>query len=361
MSPLPDRLSSIADLARAGDRRRDAALLRATTELFAIDVVHTEDEIHRFEELAGHLLPKASQEDLVFVAERLAACGDAPTSLLRALARDTVAVAKPVLLHSTALKAIDLLAIIAGTGPEHHRLIARRAGLPEEAVLALKLKRDPEIPTLLGEPAAPTKPDVDLDRTILQRGFYQSTRLDPWRYLALDRPARLRLIAEIAANPPPLSAEENPKRLDRAFRSILGAARIVGYARGGQLNAIVAAVAEGLDLTPALVTAAVNDRGGELLAIVLKALRLDDTQARQVFLLASPTGRDVKAFFPLADLFSGMEPVVAETIVDAWRKAAVGGEPHYEPLVEPPRERPTAASSAAAPITAREDDVARRA
>ena len=52
---------------------------------------------------------------------------------------------------------------------------------------------------------------------------------------------------------------------------------------------------------------------------MLKALRLDNVQARQVFLLASPSGHDVKQFFPLSDLFSGMEASTAETLVAAWR------------------------------------------
>lgn len=357
MPPRPERLYGFADLARASDRKRDTALLRATTELFVIETGHSEDEIRRFEELAVHLLPKVTPEDRIFVAERLSTSDDAPTSVLRMLARDTLAVARPVLLHAKALKAIDLLSIIAGTGLDHHRLIARRADLAEEVVQALSLKGDPEIFACLGRTPAPP----DLDRTVTASGLYQSNRLDPWRYLALARPARIRLIADTATNPPPIPAEANPKRLDRAFRSILSAARIVGYARSGQLDAIIAAIAEGLDLPSPLVIAAMNDAGGELLAIMLKALRLDDSQARQVFLLASPTGRDVQAFFPLADLYSGMEPSVAETLIDAWRAADAPSKPRYEPLVEPPRERPGAALSKSAAEARKSQETARRA
>jgi uncharacterized protein (DUF2336 family) len=355
-----ERLHATADLARASERKRDAALLRATAELFVIDVVHSDDEIRRFEELATHFLPKVGLDDRQFVAERLAACSDAPGSVLRALAKEPLAVATPVLLHATALTAIDLLAIIAATGIEHHRLIAHRSGLPEEVVQALKLKGDAEVLALLDQTTA--EAPRDLDRTLPAAGLYQSNRLDPWRYLALDRPARLRIIADIAANPPPAPEETSPRRLDRAFRSILSAARIVGYARSGQLGAIVASIAEGLDVAPALVTAAVNDKGGETLAIMLKALRLDDTQARQVFLLASPTGRDTQAFFPLADLYAGMEVSVAETMVEAWRGATAPVQPRYEPLVEAPRERRSAAvAKPAADGVMRRDETARRA
>lgn len=356
-----DRLHATAELARANDHKRDAALLRATAELFSIDVVHNHDEIRRFEELATHFLPKVGPADRQFVAERLAACGDAPTSVLRALAKEPLAVARTVLLHATALTGIDLLAVIAATDVEHHRLIAQRSGLPDEVVQALKLKRDPQILAALGE--APAEAPRDLDRTLPADGIYQSNRLDPWRYLALARPQRLRMIAEIAAAPPAMTEEPNGRRLDRAFRSILSAARIVGYARSGQLGAIIAAIADGLDLPPALVTASINDKGGEALAIMLKALRLDDTQARQVFLLASPTGQDVQAFFPLADLYAGMEVSVAETMIEAWRGTLTATKPRHEPFVEAGRDRrsATTARQQSDNAAAQGNDTARRA
>ena len=47
-------------------QRRDAALLRATTELFVLDVTHDSDEIRRYEELATHFLPKVGLADRLF-------------------------------------------------------------------------------------------------------------------------------------------------------------------------------------------------------------------------------------------------------------------------------------------------------
>jgi hypothetical protein len=69
---------------------------------------------------------------------------------------------------------------------------------------------------------------------------------------------------------------------------------------------------------------------------MLKALRLDDIQAQQVFLLVAPSGRDVSAFFPLSDLYAGMEPDVAETLVAAWRSAVADGKGEtYQPHLSP--------------------------
>jgi uncharacterized protein (DUF2336 family) len=330
----------LADLAHANERKRDAALLRATTELFVLDVTHDRDEIHRYEELATHFLPKVSVADRAFVAERLAMCGDAPAAVVRALARDVLDVAAPILRRSPVLAPIDLLSVIAATNVEHHRLVAQRPSLAPDVRRALRLTGDPEVlahldagvasPATEGERAAEAGA---ADRSAGQ--YYVSNRLDLWRFLDLDRRARLRLIADIASRPPIPSHPAASSRLDRAFRSILGAAQIVGFARSGQLAAIIGAIAEGLDLPPDLVAAAVNDKSGEPLAVMLKALRLDEIQARQVFLLASPTGRDVQAFFPLSDLYAGMEPTVAETMIAAWRETggvrAAGHQPHLAP------------------------------
>lgn len=322
----------LADLARADERRRDAALLRATTELFLLDVAHDSDEIRRYEELATHFLPKVSVADRAFVAERLSICPDAPAAVVRMLARDVIEVAAPVLRYSAALAAVELLSVIAATGVEHHRLLARRATLPSEVARGLWLTGDPDVLASLEDGPAIASARQSANASQPADEYYGSNRLDAWRFLALDRKARLRLIAEIAGRPATRNHGLGNQRLERAFRSILNAAQIAGYARSGNSSAIIGGISDGLELPSDLVAAAVSDASGELLAIMLKALRLDDIQARQVFLLASPAGRDVNAFFPLSDLYASMEPAVAEVLTSAWRETgrerAAGHTPH---------------------------------
>ena len=356
----------LANLARANERKRDAALLRATTELFVLDIEHDGDEIRRYEQLTLHFLPKVAPDDRAFVAERLALCGDAPHAVMTMLARDVVEVASPVIRLSPVLAPIDLLSVIAATGPEHQRLVARRTSLAPEVGRALRLTGDAEVLAHLDDGASMqqiAEGQSGMPGHPAPAGRHHEGRAtdhDPWRFLGLDHRARVRVIADIASRPTYGSQAPSGALPDLAFRSILSAARIVGFARSGQLPAIVSAISDGLDLMPDLVSAGVNDRGGELLAIMLKALRLDDMQARQVFLLASPSGRDVQAFFPLSDLYSGMEPAVAETLVTAWRRATTGRTPRHEPhLAENSAHRRPAATG-----TGREslpDELARRA
>ncbi len=119
-------------------------------------------------------------------------------------------------------------------------------------------------------------------------------------------------------------------------------------------------IVDGLGLEADAVAGAVNDAGGEALAVLLKAMRLDETQAQQVFLLASPVGRNVQAFFPLTDLYAGMEQSTAQTLCDAWRLSASVAGPATS------RISPRMASAAAAARTNRPrrdegEDLARRA
>ena len=322
---------SLADLARADERRRDAALLRATTDLFVLDVGHNGDDLRRFEELALHFLPKVGVPDRAFVGECLARCADAPHAVVVTLARDVIAVAAPVIRHSAVLTSVDLLALIAATGADHHHAIAQRPSLPSDISYALRLAGDAETIAILDGDVSPVEGARSANPSSPPRGqpVTASDMLDPWRFLGLDRRGRLAIIADLASRP---GIAPDSARPELAFRAILGAARIVGFARSGQLSAIAAAISEGLDIPRDLVAAAINDPGGELLAVMLKALRLDDVQARQVFLLASPPGKDVATFFPLSDLYSGLEPDVAEMLVAIWRDAtSEARSPRHQP------------------------------
>lgn len=357
------RPDALADFSPFGQQARDAALLRATTDLFAQELAHDRDEIRRYEELATHFLPRVSPEDRAFVAEQLAVRPDAPQSVIRMLAKDRVDVARHVIGRSPVLGPLDLLTIIAATGPAHHRLIAERADLAPEVEHALRLVGDQATLDALGtREAGRGAGDVEIDRSAEEpptasapsdvaqgRGEAlraRAERLDVWQFLGLDRAARLKLLAALATRPPVRRYAGPASRLDRAFRTILSAAQIVGFARSGQRQALVEAVSSGLGLEQEVVVACLDDATGEPAAVLLKALGLDNVQAQQVLLLATPTvGFEVSVFFGVSDLYAGMEKWIAEILVDAWRENAARPSPRHEPhLAENgTRRRPAAA------------------
>ncbi len=344
---------------------RDAALLRATTELFTQELSHDRDEIRRYEELATHFLPRVSTEDRAFVAERLSVRADAPQSIVRMLAKDRADIARHVIPCSPVLGALDLLTIIAATGPEHYRLVASRPALAPEVEHALRLVADqPTLDRLNSESAArqalasfeepgaafaEAEPATDhegsqLDRS--NRARVRTDRLDVWQFLGLDRAARLRLMAGLATRSPKRNYSGSANRLDRAFRSILSAAQVVGFARKGDRQALIDSISDGLDLDKDIVIACLDDASGEPAAVLLKGLGLDNAQAQQVLLLGTPSiGRDVNVFFRLTDIYAGMENWVAEILVDAWRepiRATPRHEPHFADNAL--RRRPAAAA-----------------
>jgi hypothetical protein len=328
-----------ASISLSSQQARDATLLRASTDLFVQASERDQDTIRRYAELAAHLLPKVSPIDRASVALSLATIAETPSIVARLLARDDIAIADPVLRFSPALGPLDLLVVIAATGVDHHRLIAQRNNLPAEVIKALRIAGDTIVAAILDRASSSKttgekselQSDSLTDDALASReatlarevGHFSSTRFDGRRFLRLDRAARLRLMAEIATSPPVPRPRTTSTPPAQAFRSILGAAQMVGYARSGERELLVAAMAEILSLEPDFVEACLDDETGEPLAVLLKALSLDGAQAAQVFLLATPkVGLDTIAFFRICDLYAGMEPVVAETLAGAWRDNA---------------------------------------
>lgn len=196
-------------MAVSNQQSRDAALLRATTELFSLGAQHDADEIRRFEELATHFIGKVSAADRAFVAERLTKTKDAPGSVLRLLGKDLIEIAAPVLRRAEGLSEIDLLSILSTTGPAHHRQIAQRPNLPAPVVTALRLAGDPETVRLLAaypQPeAAPVAPAAPAPEVVSARP--QAVPAEAKRAPAKDGPEAREVFAVARAMTAALSFE----------------------------------------------------------------------------------------------------------------------------------------------------------
>jgi hypothetical protein len=369
-------------------QNREAALLRATTDLFVHGGQHTSDEIQRFEELALHFLPKVLVSDRAYVAESLADRVDAPAAVLTMLGKDLVEVAAPILKRAKNLSASDLIGVISETGPLHHRMIAARRDLPPEVAKELRLRQDAVTVALLDRPAiaaparqpepessvvpfGPAAGDImgplpyDRDDTEFADGREESQdeaedpseeffdfpaptdELDARaevevnevteRFLDMDPAGRRDALASLAhqgVQPPRLTPRE---QFDIALNAAQKAGQIPALARSKRKEALVSAFADGLGLERALVERMIDDPSGEPLVLLVKAIGLSDAEARQVLLLANPAiGYAVKTFFRLADLHASMEPTVAESMVAAWRgdPAAVHEPQKHVPYVD---------------------------
>jgi hypothetical protein len=353
------RTSSLISLALS-TQNREAALLRATTDLFSHGGHHTPDEIQRFEELAIHFLPKVLVSDRAYVAESLSSRADAPPAVLRHLAKDLIEVATPILKRAHGLSADDLLDIIQNTGPLHHRMLATRKSLPPEVDQALRDRQDAVTVALLDGPTVAPKAERDGGRAesvssrvpeveTFERG--SSVNDDLWaeeaqagieeapengiadrpppvdlrdmteRFLDLDRDSRRGILAALSEGQVKSPKLTPRQQFDIALNAAQKAGQIPGFARAKRKEALIAAFADGLSLDLDLVERMVDDLSGEPLVLLVKAIGLSDAEARQVLLLANPAiGVAVQTFFRLVDLHAAMEPAVAEAMIGAWRE-----------------------------------------
>lgn len=369
----------LATLARAHPRERDGALLRATAALFCQEPSHDREAIRRFEEIASNFLPKVSIEDRLHVANLLAERRDAPVPVVTMLARDQFTVAAPVLRHSPVLSTIDLLSIIAATGPMHHRVIAERAGLNEAVIRALDIAGTKyDAPSSRGvevSPAAAATPDVApegipepsaddeqepstlsdddtavasdpasaVDMSLPETDGAVDTYLreyGPAGFLRLNPETRVQLISQIATRGAQAPSTPVHRLLDRAVRNAFAQAEIVTAARAADRPALVRAMAQVLDLEGTLVEKFLADPSGEPLVLMLRATGLKDSDGRVVLLLANPEiGQSVEKFFRLADLYASLNASVAETFLAAWRKLADRRPTRHEPVFAEDRAR----------------------
>jgi uncharacterized protein (DUF2336 family) len=108
---------------RSGSKDRRIDTLRRVTDLFVADAERLSDQqINVFDEVIGHLIKRIESRALTELGRRLAPIQNAPTEVVRQLARDDdIAVAQPILTVSGRLSESDLIEI-ASTKTQAHLL-----------------------------------------------------------------------------------------------------------------------------------------------------------------------------------------------------------------------------------------------
>ncbi|MDF1601308.1 hypothetical protein PZ895_16220 [Mesorhizobium sp. YIM 152430] len=127
--------------ASAAQSTKSDRLLRAAVSAFCSILRPSRQEVAQIEDLATPLLAHASRETLRYVAAALSECLNPPATLVRRLCAEPVDVCAPLLVRSSALRDIDLLALIGRHGLGHALAIERRRDLdPRIANLIASLK-----------------------------------------------------------------------------------------------------------------------------------------------------------------------------------------------------------------------------
>lgn len=334
-------------------------------------------------ELAGDvlvgLLRTASVEMRQRCAERLAVLVDAPKTLLRYLARDTIDVARPLLEQSPALDDSDLVATIRGGVRAHWLAIAGRRRVPELVAEALVRTCDPAVvEAVLRNPGAKLTVQA-LESAVLQSRdapvipellsrrpetspaqaltmFWWAggdTRLQILRRFAVDRNVLCGELADLFA----LAAREDwadPETrkaialIERRQRNRAAAER----SPFGSLENAIAAGAAGIDrpliaeisylagIRPQTGAKIMSDRGGEGIAVLCKATGLKRDSLRALWRgLRRPDGDADNPNSALGRVMLVYELVAtlkAQTVLRYWNWSfTTGANPTDAALMDP--------------------------
>jgi uncharacterized protein (DUF2336 family) len=127
------KLHDLIELAKepSSDRRRE--LLREVTDLFLTQPSETLDpsQMELFDDIMSRISSEMEEAVRIELSSKLAPNPSAPRGVLASLARDSFAVAEPVLKHSSALSEADLIEVARTRGQAHLRAISQREAVPE--------------------------------------------------------------------------------------------------------------------------------------------------------------------------------------------------------------------------------------
>jgi uncharacterized protein (DUF2336 family) len=132
-----NKLVELIELAKEPSSQRRRDLLREMTDVFFVEKFDSPRQTAAFDDILQKLSIKMEEEVRVELAERFATSGDAPAGLIRMLALDAPAVARPVLERSKTLSEQDLVDVARSRGQEHLRAMSGRDDLSERVTDAI--------------------------------------------------------------------------------------------------------------------------------------------------------------------------------------------------------------------------------
>ncbi len=302
---IPGNMTTDAP-ASPGTHARDL-LLRRLADLAVLPAGHiTPQERGLVDMVMAAAVSRLDDAQRRRLAERIALLPEGPRELTLALARDTLAVAEPLLGLSSSLSPSDLIGVIREAGADHALVIAGRRSLPHAVVDALIEHGNPDvICRMLANPGASISTDAI---EALARRSGSEPEFVP---LLLTRPeltARMALLM-FWWSPPAIRSEilsrfAVERRMmhvalsdlietglaasggDEALRVVLSLVRpprlsarahfgqLAHLVNSGRAGDFIAALADAGRVRPETVIRIVNDAGGEPLAVFAKAIGL---------------------------------------------------------------------------------------
>jgi uncharacterized protein (DUF2336 family) len=122
-------IAELEDAIESGSKDKRVDTLRRITDLFVSGADRLNDQqIDVFDDVLGHLIKRIEGKALAELSRRLGPINNAPTEIVRRLARDDdIAVAEPILTQSARLNDKDLIEIASTKTPAHLLAISARS------------------------------------------------------------------------------------------------------------------------------------------------------------------------------------------------------------------------------------------
>jgi len=140
-------IAEVENAIGSGSAEKRIETLRRVTDLFLVSAdSYSEPQVDVFDDVISRLADRIETRARAELANRLAPVKNAPTTVVRALARDqAIEVAGPVLAQSARLTDEDLLACVQSNSQERLLAISKRAAISEVVGDALVTRGDKEV------------------------------------------------------------------------------------------------------------------------------------------------------------------------------------------------------------------------
>lgn len=355
-----ERLVAIA-AEPSSERRRE--LLREVTDLFlASPDSYNSRENTYFGEIMGKVAFDLEQQIREELAEKLAAESAAPPDLIRQLAQDDIAVARPVLEQSPVLEEQDLIDVAAKHGQGHLLAITKRPDITQ-AVSEVLVERgdDNVVEGLIGNDKA------QLSRKTMEVVVHRaqtSERLQAPLVHRADLPKELmgELVEHVSNELRQKILQQTdmiaPEQLDRVMKGVEGKYKdkaeqqedgnskpealinrlhearqlkeetLVQFARSRQIPEFICGIAKLAEIDIPTAKHSIFNKNHEGLAIICRALDFDRSSFSTFVTMANPVkSRAIDDTYDLLRSYDRLTKETAQRILRFWRVRKLANKP----------------------------------
>lgn len=307
------------ELARDKKPLARAELSNAVTELLEINENPQEAEL--IADVLISLMRQAERDLRSALSEKLSGLPNVPLRLALHIANEEIEIAQPFLSNSSVLNDLDLIYIIKSKGAEYWRAIAQRKEMSDQIINVLATTKDNETAQnlagnsniVLPKAAMEIIADMALQSESIAKPLVQRREIPSeliakiYSYVGtelknfilqnhqLDTDALLNTVDEAVVefveenNATPFSPA--PSMVKAAHRhkdqGILTIQMILGTLRRGQMQRFVAQFAAYCNLKPKIVEKVMQQKNGQGLAVICKAVEIQKADFLTIFLLTN--------------------------------------------------------------------------